>query len=113
MLTVVADPEVTPSVPTSSVSLIDELVRDGARRMLAAALEAEVCAYIAAHTGEVDEHGRRLVVRNGHAVPGEDRCVVVERPAAVRTEPVPGGWHEQVRLTDVEYRDGWRPVRRG
>jgi putative transposase len=69
MLTVVADPEVTPPVPTSRVSLIDELVRDGARRMLAAALEAEVAAYIAAHTGEVDEHGRRLVVRNGHAVP--------------------------------------------
>jgi transposase-like protein len=49
--------------------LIDEIVRDGARRMLAAALEAEVAAYIAAHTGEVDQNGRRLVVRNGHAVP--------------------------------------------
>jgi transposase-like protein len=49
--------------------LIDEIVRDGARRMLAAALEAEVAAYIAAHTGEVDANGRRLVVRNGHAVP--------------------------------------------
>ena len=37
--------------------------------MLAAALEAEVAAYIAAHAGELDERGRRLVVRNGHAVP--------------------------------------------
>src|SRR5262245_59881234 len=37
--------------------------------MLAAALEAEVAAYIAAHAGEVDEQGRRLVVRNGRAVP--------------------------------------------
>src|SRR4051812_21845405 len=36
--------------------------------MLAAALEAEVAAYVAAHAGELDEHGRRLVVRNGHAV---------------------------------------------
>jgi putative transposase len=69
MLTVVADPEVTPAAPTPSVSLLDELVRDGARRMLAAALEAEVAAYIDAHVGEVDEHGRRLVVRNGHALP--------------------------------------------
>jgi transposase-like protein len=50
-------------------SLIDEIVRDGARRMLAAALEAEVAAYIAAHAGECDEDGRRLVVRNGHARP--------------------------------------------
>jgi transposase-like protein len=49
-------------------SLIDEIVRDGARRMLAAALEAEVAAYIAAHADERDEDGRRLVVRNGHAV---------------------------------------------
>jgi transposase-like protein len=49
--------------------LIDEIVREGARRMLAAALEAEVAAYIAAHAGELDERGRRLVVRNGHAVP--------------------------------------------
>jgi hypothetical protein len=49
--------------------LIDEIVRDGARRMLAAALEAEVAAYLVAHVGEVDERGRRLVVRNGHAQP--------------------------------------------
>src|SRR5690606_19893330 len=71
MLTVVAEPEVTPAtvVAASSVSPIDEIVRDGARRMLAAALEAEVAAYIDAHAGERDEHGRRLVVRNGHAVP--------------------------------------------
>ena len=46
--------------------MLDEIVRDGARRMLAAALAAEVAAYIDAHAGEVDEHGRRLVVRNGH-----------------------------------------------
>jgi transposase-like protein len=37
--------------------------------MLAAALEAEVAAYIAAHTDQLDADGRRLVVRNGHAVP--------------------------------------------
>ena len=46
--------------------MLDEIVRDGARQMLAAALAVEVAAYIDAHAGEVDEHGRRLVVRNGH-----------------------------------------------
>ena len=50
-------------------SLIDEIVRDGARRMLAAALEAEVDAYLAEFAGERDGTGRRLVVRNGHAQP--------------------------------------------
>ncbi len=46
-------------------SLLDEIVRDGARQMLAAALQAEVAAYIEAFADQVDEHGRRLVVRNG------------------------------------------------
>ena len=46
---------------------LDQLVRQGARRMLAAALEAEVDDYLAACAGERDEGGRRLVVRNGHA----------------------------------------------
>jgi transposase-like protein len=35
--------------------------------MLAVALEEEVAAYIAAHAGELDDHGHRLVRRNGHA----------------------------------------------
>jgi putative transposase len=66
-----AAPAATP-VPVSATvgeSLIDDIVRDGARRMLATALEAEVAAYIAAHADQLDSHGRRLVVRNGHAQP--------------------------------------------
>ena len=55
----------------SGTSVIDEIVREGARAMLAAALRAEVAAYIEAHAGEVDEQGRRLVVRNGYAAPRE------------------------------------------
>jgi putative transposase len=54
-----------------SGSLLDEIVRDGARQMLAAALQAEVAAYVEAHAGEVDENGHRLVVRNGHHEPRE------------------------------------------
>ncbi|HUK71290.1 MAG TPA: IS256 family transposase, partial [Streptosporangiaceae bacterium] len=45
-----------------SPSLIDEIVREGARRMLAEALQAEVDAYIAQFGAERDENGRRLVV---------------------------------------------------
>ncbi|SEB62207.1 Transposase (or an inactivated derivative) [Streptomyces sp. 2131.1] len=51
---------------TQSGSLMDDIVREGARRMLAAALEAEVNEYIAELVGEWDEAGRRLVVCNGH-----------------------------------------------
>jgi transposase-like protein len=46
---------------------IDEICAEGARRMLAVALEAEVGAYVEALADQVDETGRRLVVRNGHA----------------------------------------------
>ena len=48
---------------------LDAICREGARRMLAAALEAEADAYTAALVDEVDERGHRLVVRNGHARP--------------------------------------------
>jgi putative transposase len=63
MLSVVVDEQARAELTTD----LDELFREGARRMLAAALEAEVHAYLAAHTELVDEHGHRLVVRNGHA----------------------------------------------
>ena len=46
---------------------LDEIARAGAKRMLAEALEAEVREYLEAARGECDEHGRALVVRNGHA----------------------------------------------
>jgi len=51
--------------------LIDEIVREGARRMLAEALQAEVDAYIAQFVDDRDESGRRLVVRNGSHQPRE------------------------------------------
>ena len=50
----------------TSRPMLDEIVRDGARAMLAAALQAEVAAYVDAHRGELDEAGHRLVVRNGY-----------------------------------------------
>ncbi len=46
---------------------LDELAREGARRMIAMTLEAEVEDYLAGFVDEFDEDGRRLVVRNGHA----------------------------------------------
>jgi putative transposase len=59
MLTIVTDE------PTRAecASGLDEILREGARRMLAVALEAEVAAYIDTHAGVVDEDGKRLVVR--------------------------------------------------
>ncbi|GCE44964.1 IS6120, transposase [Rhodococcus wratislaviensis] len=64
MLTVVHDND--RSTDDGGRSLLDEIVRDGARQMLAAALQAEVAAYIEQFADQVDENGHRLVVRNGY-----------------------------------------------
>jgi len=48
---------------------LDEIVREGARRMLAVALEAEVDTYVASFTDHLDDQGHRVVTRNGHAEP--------------------------------------------
>jgi transposase-like protein len=71
MLSVVPDPAAGDDRPGSSGSLIDELVRQGAQRMLAEAVQAEVDAYLARFREERDEHGHRLVVRNGYHQPRE------------------------------------------
>ena len=84
MLTVV--PDVAGALPAEGQpsSLIDQIVRDGARPMLAAALQAEVAAYIAEFSGVRDENGRRLVVRNGTAEP---RMVLTSAGAVEVTAP--------------------------
>ncbi|MBA3474879.1 MAG: transposase, partial [Rubrobacter sp.] len=53
---------------------LDEIARQGAKKMLAQALQAEVEAYLRAAEGERDEQGQALVVRNGHARSREILC---------------------------------------
>jgi hypothetical protein len=74
MLKVVRDADASNENSAAGGSLLDEIVREGARAMLAAALQAEVAAYIDAHAGEVDENGYRLMVRNGYHGEREVRC---------------------------------------
>lgn len=49
----------------SSQDVLTEILRKGARKMLTEAIEDEVNDYLTRHGREVDEQGRRLVVRNG------------------------------------------------
>ena len=46
---------------------LDDLAREGARRMIAAALRAEADEYVERFSDELDEDGHRQVVRNGRA----------------------------------------------
>jgi transposase-like protein len=50
---------------------LDAIARERARRMLAAALRAEVAEYLGAAEGDRDEQGHALVTRNGNARPRE------------------------------------------
>jgi len=72
MLTVVHDAdEANDNDGGAGRLLLDEIVRDGARQMLAAALRAEVAAYVEQFSDHLDEDGRRVVVRNGYHQPRE------------------------------------------
>jgi len=53
----------------ATLPVIDEILRDGARRALQAAIEREVEEYIERNRRDLDESGHRLVVRNGHHPP--------------------------------------------
>ena len=55
---------IVPLAPSQDV--LTDLLRDGARRLLAQAVEAEVAAWIDDHAHLKDQAGRHQVVRNGH-----------------------------------------------
>jgi len=50
----------------SSRDVLTDILRQGAQKMLAEAIENEVAEYLERHACLRDDHGHRLVVRNGH-----------------------------------------------
>jgi len=48
-------------------TVLEDVLREGARRMLQQAIEGEVAHYLESRRSQVDEKGHRLVVRNGYA----------------------------------------------
>jgi transposase-like protein len=67
---------------SESRTALDELVRQGARRMLQEALEAEVAEYVTRMVDRRSADGRREVVRNGHLP--ERELVTGVGPLAIR-----------------------------
>ena len=47
-------------------AFFEQLLQEGARKLLQAAIENEITEYIEFHQDRRDEDGQRLVVRNGH-----------------------------------------------
>lgn len=56
---------------TNSADFFENLVRESARKMLAAALESEVDQFIQKHKHKLDADGHRTVVRNGYMLERE------------------------------------------
>lgn len=56
----------SPGVPSAVSDALTELLRDGARQMLASAVEAEVQEFLLQHRSHRDEGGRQRLVRNGY-----------------------------------------------
>ncbi len=82
---------------------LTEVLRSGASRLLACAVEAEVQAFLAAHDHLVDEEGRRRVVRHGHMPEREMQTGI--GPVAVRRPRVrdrhPDGEGGRIRFTSA------------
>jgi hypothetical protein len=81
---------------------LTEVLRQGARTLLAQAIEAEVATLLASHAGLVDEAGRRRLVRNGFL---PERTIqtgiggVAVRQPRVRDRAL-GPSHAKVRFTE-------------
>jgi transposase-like protein len=52
--------------PNNFTSSLEEIIRDGARKMLQSAIENEVLEFIENNKYQKDEKGNRLIVRNGY-----------------------------------------------
>src|SRR5262249_56806556 len=68
----VTDTNVSKLVPPGTFTdPLTEILRDGARALLAQAVEAEVAEFLAQHADKLTDDGRRRVVRHGHP-PGRE-----------------------------------------
>ena len=80
---------------------LTDILRSGARRLLAQAIEAEVEAHVAGHSDLTDARGRRRVVRHGYmperAIQTGIGAVRVKAPRTRDRDPTaPGG---RIRFT--------------
>ena len=74
------------SEPSTFSDPLTEVLRNGARSLLAQAVEAEVAAFLDFHAEERTEHGRRRLVRHGHLP--EREIMTGIGPVAVRAPRV-------------------------
>ena len=87
--TIVPAGAVRPAViPDPSRDILTEILHDGAQRLLAQAIDAEVSDWIDRHAEVLDDDGRRQVLRNGHQQPRA--AVLLGLPRLLHRQGVPG-----------------------
>jgi putative transposase len=88
--------------PGTFVDSLTEVLRNGARALLAQAVEAEVAGFLAEHADKVTEDGRQRLVRHGHL---PERAIMTGiGPVAVRVPRVRdrlGDGEERIRFTSA------------
>jgi putative transposase len=72
------------SQPGCFIDPLTEVLRDGARALLAQAVEAEVATLLSRYAGETSNDGRQRLVRHGHLPEREIMTALVLSPCAVR-----------------------------
>jgi putative transposase len=90
------------SQPGSFVDPLTEVLRQGARTLLAQAVEAEVAAVLASHADRLTEDGRQRLVRHGHLP--EREIMTGIGPVTVRCPRVRdrvGDGSERIRFSSV------------
>ena len=90
------------SQPGTFVDPLTEVLRNGARALLAQAVEAEVAALLASHADELTDEGRARLVRHGHLP--EREIVTGIGPVAVRCPRVRdrvGEGSERIRFSSA------------
>jgi hypothetical protein len=76
-----------------SADPLTDLLRQGARQLIAQAVEAELNTFLASHSGQTDASGRRRLVRHGHLPEREVQTGIGAVPVKVpRVELLPVSW---------------------
>ena len=102
---------------------LSDLVRDGARRIIAQAVEAGLNAFLNEHAESRDALGRRAVVRNGHQNPAMQSssrlpresitctlsaALMIWLPCSVKEEKSVLGWMKWSRsISQRVFQSGW------
>ena len=90
------------SQPGTFADPLTEVLRNGARALLAQAVEAEVATLLSCHADKLTDDGRQRLVRHGHLP--EREIVTGIGPVAVRCPRVrdrAGAGEERIRFTSA------------